>query len=114
MKGKREGSVDVYSPKHPTAISALKAHRSRLSARSLVQVGEWQVFWLVSQKAPSRVCTQWHPAFCLQTCVRLKLTAAGTAPDLHRCSLLMLSRKESNQLPGERYYDKIYLDKYFK
>jgi hypothetical protein len=55
MKGKREGSVDVYIPKHPAAVSALKAHRSRLSARSLVQVGEWQVFWLVLQKAPSRV-----------------------------------------------------------
>jgi hypothetical protein len=55
MKGKREGSVDVCSPNHPAAVSALKAHHSRLSARSLVQVGEWQVFWLVSQKAPSRV-----------------------------------------------------------
>lgn len=80
MKGKREGSVDVFSPKHPTAISALKAHRSRLSARSLVQVGEWQVFWLVSQKSAFPCLHTVASCFLLPNLRSAKTYSSGDCP----------------------------------
>lgn len=38
--------------------------RCQLSARSLVQTGLWQVFWLVAQKSAFPLLKQWHFAFC--------------------------------------------------
>lgn len=42
---------------------------------------------------------------------RIKLTAAGTAPDLHRCSLLMLRRGATfNRIKGRRKIQILYLE----
>jgi hypothetical protein len=101
MKGKR---VEDISRRKGNGIRADDGRTTHQFASFLPEARcnsrHWQVFWLVPAKNTFPVA-QWLIRFLLLPLKgNAELTAAGTAPDLHRCSLFIFRSDRKNQIPG--------------
>jgi len=97
--------LSACSPIHPGLTKRNKwinsdenDHPIAFIPKAMINLWKWQVFWLACFLKPSHLVLVETVAFVVQK-VFFRLTAAGTAPDLHRIPMFVLVDRKSISEP---------------